>query len=59
MTTIRSAKILNLCYLTKGGINIGYIYKIVNKIKGESSVKECRGQPINGTLEQAVINGNF
>ena len=25
----------------------------------EDSVKECRGQPINGTLEQAVINGNF
>ena len=31
---------------------------MIRKLVGDS-VKECRGQPINGTLEQAVINGNF
>ena len=27
--------------------------------QGENSVKESRGQPPSGTLEQAVKNGNF
>ena len=45
--------------MNTGNIRVFTRMRKTSKRKGKCSVKECRGQPINGTLEQAVINGNF